>query len=90
LYLTTDGGHVAGNVTSNDGPSSVRGSIPAGQRTVSLLANARVHVQPDVLREIVNRVLQAVARDRIEATITNLRSFFPGRPQPTYRYGRVV
>jgi G3E family GTPase len=90
LYLTTDGGHVAGNVTSNDGPSSVRGSIPAGQRTVSLLVNARVHVQPDVLREIVNRVLQAVARDRIEATITNLRSFFPGRPQPTYRYGRVV
>lgn len=90
LYLTADRSHVAGNVTSNDGPLSVRGAIVPAQRTVSLLVNARVHVQPEVLRAIVETVLQAVSQDRVEATITNLRSFFPGRPQPTYRYGRVV
>ena len=81
---------MVGNVTSNDGPLSVRGGIAPGQRQVSLLINARVHVQPDVLRTTVERLLPATAGDRLEATITNMRSFFPGRPQPTYRYESVV
>jgi G3E family GTPase len=90
LYLTARGGHVVGNVTSNDGPLSVRGEIAPGERQVSLLMNARVHVRPDVLRAAVERLLPATAGDRLEATITNMRSFFPGRPQPTHRYGSVV
>ena len=57
---------------------------------MKLLINARVHVQPDVLREAVEQALTAAAGDRLEATITSMRSFFPGRPQPTYRYGVVV
>jgi hypothetical protein len=81
---------VVGNVTSNDGPLSVRGEIAPGERQVSLLMNARVHVRPDVLRAAVERLLPATAGDRLEATITNMRSFFPGRPQPTHRYGSVV
>jgi len=90
LYLMAPGSHVVGNVTSNDGPLSVRGGIAPEQRNVSLLINARVHVQPDVLRETVETLLQATVRDRLEAKITNMRSFFPGRPQPTYRYESVV
>jgi len=90
VYLTAPGGHVAGNVTNNDGPLSVRGGIAPGQRSVSLLINARVHVEPDVLRQTVETALQAAAGDRLEAKITNMRSFFPGRPQPTHRYQRVV
>ena len=62
----------------------------AAQRKSSLLINARVHVQPDVLRAAVEEALPATAGDRLEATITNMRSFFPGRPQPTYRYEAVV
>ena len=57
---------------------------------MSLLINARVHVQPEVLRAAVERLLPAVAQGRLEATITNMRSFFPGRPQPTHRYEGVV
>jgi G3E family GTPase len=90
IYLTAPGGHVVGNLTSNDGPLSVRGGIAVGQRHVSLLINARVHVQPDALREAVEKRLQATAGERLEATITNVRSFFPGRPQPTYRYESVA
>jgi G3E family GTPase len=90
LYLAAPGASVAGNVTSNDSPASVRGEIVATCRAVSLVVNARVHAQPEMLRAIVERSLQSVAGNRVEATITNLRSFFPGRPQPTHRYQRVV
>ncbi len=90
IYLTTPGAYVAGNVTSNDGPVSVRGEIDPGRSTVSLLINARVHVHPDILRTIVEESLLAIAGTNIEVTITNIRSFFPGRPEPTYRYNNVV
>lgn len=90
IYLTARGGHLVGNVTSNDGPLSVRGEIEPGQRQVSLLINARVHVPPDALRTAVETRLQTTAGDRLEATITNMRSFFPGRPEPTHRYRNVV
>jgi hypothetical protein len=90
LYLTADGSHVAGNVTSGDGPVSVRGDIDPQRREVSLLINARVHTQPDVLRLAVEQSLAATAGSRLEAEITTMRSFFPGRPQPTYRYDAVV
>ena len=90
LYLTSDAGHVAGNVTSNDGPLSVRGAIAAGQPETKLLLNARVHSQPDALQATVEQALRTVAGDRVASTITNIRSFFPGRPQPTHRFQRVV
>jgi len=90
LYLTASDGHVVGNVTSNNSSLNVRGDIDPARREVALLINARVHVQPDVLRAVVENTLAAKAGDRLEATITNMRSFFPGRPQPTYRYRAVL
>jgi len=90
LYLMGRSSNVVGNITSNDGPLSVRGGIAPGQRQVSLLINARVHVQPDALREAVEKTLQAAAGNQLEAQITNMRRFFPGRPQPTYRYESVT
>ena len=77
-------------MTSNEGPLSVRGGIDPARREAALLINARVHVQPDVLRAAVENALAAAAGDRVEATITKMRSFFPGRPQPTHRYEAVV
>lgn len=86
VYLTTRGaGHVAGNLTSNDGPLSIRGAIGPEQRQVALLVNARVHTEPERLRGAVARALETAAGDRLQATITNVRSFFPGRPEPTHR-----
>jgi G3E family GTPase len=85
LYLANGSGHIVGNITSNDGPLSVRGEIAPAQRAAALLINARVHVEPDALRTAVEKALAATCGDRVEATVTNLRSFFPGRPEPTYR-----
>jgi len=90
LYLMARGSQVVGNVTGNDSPVSVRGGIAPDERKVSLLINARVRVEPDVLRDTVENLLQVTAGDRLEAKITSMRSFVPGRPQPTYRYENVV
>lgn len=81
LYLTASGGQVGGNVISNESPLSVRGHIDPLQREAVLLINARVYVQPDALRNAVENALKAVAGERVDATITNMRSFFPGGPQ---------
>jgi G3E family GTPase len=86
LYLMGKQGHVVGNLTSNDGPPSVRGGMQRGCREVKLLLNARVHVPPNALRDAAEKALKAVAGNRIDWAITSMRSFFPGRPQPTYRF----
>ena len=90
VYLTSNGERLVGNVTSNDGAISVRGGIDATQRDVAMLINARVHIEPDRLRTVVENALKQAAGDRLETTITSLRSFPPGRPQPTHRYEAVV
>ncbi len=66
------------------------GGIAPPRREVALLINARVHVHPDVLQATVEDTLAATAGDRLEATITNMRSFFPSRPQPICRDEAVV
>lgn len=90
LYLTAGGGHLVGNVTSNEGPLSVRGSIDPSTHDAKLLINARVHAAPDRLRTTVEDCLRVATEGRIDVKITQMRSFFPGRPQPTHRYGTVV
>ena len=90
VHLTSSGDRLVGNVTSNEGPISVRGNIDTTRRDVAMLINARVHVQPDRLRTVVEESLQRAAGDRLETTFSDLRSFPPGRPQPTYRYEAVV
>ncbi len=90
VHLSSNGDRMVGNATSNAGPISVRGSIDAMHRDVAILINARVHIQPDVLRTVVESALEQVAEGRLEATVTSLRSFPPGRPQPTHRYKTVV
>ncbi len=90
IYLSAGARRVAGNLTASDGPVSVRGHIDPERRETSLLLNARVHAQPDRLRAAVEEALQAAAGDRLDVSFTSLRSFFPGRPEPTHRYGSVV
>jgi G3E family GTPase len=92
LFLTQRGrGHVAGNVTSNDGPAVLRGALAQDTRRVSLLLNARVRIHADRLRDIAEASLQTVARQHgVEAGISNMRSFFPSRPVPTHRFAAPV
>ena len=92
LYLTAPGkGHVAGNITSNDGPASLRGGLPRGARQASLLLNARVQIHAERLREIAEKALGATAaRHGAECVVSNMRSFFPARPEPTHRDSATI
>jgi G3E family GTPase len=92
LYLSAPGqGHVAGNATANDSPIAVGGDLSRDVRQAALLLNARVRIHADQLRDIAEAALQAAAKEqRVAATITNMRSFFPSRPQPIYRFSEVV
>jgi ethanolamine utilization protein EutP (predicted NTPase) len=90
VHLASSGGSLVGNITSSDGPLAVRGQIEPGQRRTALLINARVHAAPELLQSVVENALTATGGGRVSASVTNLRSFHPGRPQPTYRYEEVV
>jgi len=90
VYLTSGAGNIVGNLTSNAGPAAFRGSIAAGQARVRLLLNARVEMAPEGLREAVERGIVLAAGDQVVVEMATMRSFFPGRPEPTHRYGEVV
>lgn len=92
LYLTAGGqGNVAGNVTSNDAPASVRGRLPQEVRRASVLLNARVQIHAARLREIAETSLAAVAAEHgARSNVSNMRSFFPSRPEPTHRFADVA
>jgi G3E family GTPase len=91
LHLAANAGHIAGNLTGNDAATFLRGAIGAACRDARLVINARVHSRPEQLRTVVKARLQSAAEaHRIESTIINMRSFFPGSPQPTHRYQSIA
>ncbi len=90
LYLAADGASIAGNITDDGSPVSIRGDVDSLRQTVSLVINARVHATPEVLRNAVEQGLHESGENRVRAEIKNLRCFFPGRPEPTFRMSRVV
>jgi hypothetical protein len=92
LYLSAPSqGHVAGSATANDSPIAIAGSLPPDVREASLLLNARARIHADQLGEIVESGLRTIAEEyRVEATMANMQSFFPGRPQPVHRFSSVV
>jgi G3E family GTPase len=59
-------------------------------KEADVIVNARVALEPAVLREEVERVLQGVCAARAATLrIHNTQSFRPGRPQPTHRYAEA-
>jgi hypothetical protein len=91
ILLGEGGGSITGNLTGLDAEPSVRGSIEgeSGGR-LTLLVNARVHIDPEALRATVERCLRDAAGDNIAVEIGKLASFRPGRPEPTHRFDHVV
>jgi G3E family GTPase len=64
-------------------------SLPSRSRlrSLELIVNARVAVDPVVLEELVRRVVpEACASRGGRADFRTMQSFRPGRPQPTHRY----
>ncbi|HCS52877.1 MAG TPA: cobalamin biosynthesis protein P47K, partial [Planctomycetaceae bacterium] len=75
------------NLISSD--TDVRLSLPSHQKAkvADIVVNARVACDPELLEQIVKKVLEHQAR-QIDAALEyrQLQSFRPGRPVPTHRY----
>jgi Ni2+-binding GTPase involved in maturation of urease and hydrogenase len=69
----------------------LRGELPDGADEVDMLINARVELTPDVLQDVVRHSLDEVCVAlRLEHSIFAMNSLTPGRPEPTWRYDRVI
>jgi G3E family GTPase len=90
LHLTARGGNLVANLTSNDGPPQIRGSIEGAHKEAVLLVNARVQIGPDQLRTVLERGLYSTAGDAVRVVVDDIQSFAPARPQPTHRFNTPV
>jgi hypothetical protein len=63
----------------------------AGTSTKARLTlNARVEMSPESLESVVRRILDETKGKSIRKKIVALRCLSPGRPNPTFRFDKVV
>jgi G3E family GTPase len=86
LFIGRGGKGLMGNLTGNLSPIAIRGGLDVAPGDAEMLINARVHMDPDELRAVVEEALHRAPGGRIEFTITTLASLRPGRPVPTHRF----
>lgn len=90
LLLTTPAEVLLANVVSTEGPPtfSLDQAEPASQGT--LVLNARVHLTPEALRELVEALVQQTgAALGVETHVLHLQCFSPPRPRPTHRFAAI-
>jgi Ni2+-binding GTPase involved in maturation of urease and hydrogenase len=86
LIISRGSESITGNLTASDAPVSLRGRLSNSVPTASMRINARVHISPEELQRVVEGALRRAAGERIDASITAINSFRPGRPIPTHRF----
>ncbi len=90
LFLKEKNGYLAANLISNRADVSVRGNLKGTSQSIELTINARVRMDPADLRLVIEQCLDAVAGEKVEVDIMDIKSFKPGRPKPTHRFSSVV
>jgi Ni2+-binding GTPase involved in maturation of urease and hydrogenase len=90
LLISDSTGMIVANATSIAQKPEVQGGIGEAATPVTLMINARAHVEPQVLKTIVERSIIAVAGKAVGVSELNLHSFKPAYPRPTYRIDRVI
>jgi hypothetical protein len=90
LLLTAGAGHYIGNVTDAKTAPFLGGQVAGSPSEASLTLNARVEISPEELEQIVRGALDGAAGRQVRVAFRDLRCLRPGRPQPSYRYDRVV
>jgi G3E family GTPase len=88
LFLTASGTSIIGNLTSTRNMPFVfvNGTVgPASNRALMIL-NARVHLDPAQLREIVEQTIGKLTASGLSAKFSSIEAFSPGRPKPTHRF----
>lgn len=90
LLLSAPGGHLMANLTATNGKALLQGALPPGTRAGQLTINARVGMDPETLRAVVEACLAAAAGEAVHAEVTHLANFSPARPTPVHRFASVV
>jgi G3E family GTPase len=90
MHLTAGASTLVANLTSNDGEPLLRGAVAGSPREAMLLVNVRAKIDPAQLRAITEKCLADTATVGVRATVEDLQSFSPARPEPTHRFQRVV
>jgi G3E family GTPase len=90
IHLKAGSGTLVANLTTSQGEPSARGKIEGSPDRARLLLNVRAHIEPDELRELVDRVVAETAGAAFRVTTEKIECFAPARPQPTHRYAAVV
>jgi len=90
IILEADGeNYLTGNLTGLNNTLNFRGTAGTGSEA-RLTLNARVEMSPEELEQIVRKTLQANTKGDLTAKIVALRCLSPGRPNPTFRFDRIV
>jgi hypothetical protein len=89
---TDEGGAfgVANLVSSDEKPVL---SLPSNiqTRSVDVIVNARIAIDPDILEADVKKIVNVVCGElSLQATFRKSQSLRPGRPMPTHRYETAV
>jgi G3E family GTPase len=91
MLLASGDGRCVASLTRTDGDTMLHCDILSADTQSDLIINARVEMSPEQLEQIVcEQLKESCDTHRIDAKIINLKSLMPGRPNPTYRYDRVV
>ncbi|MCY2925587.1 MAG: hypothetical protein NT031_09125, partial [Planctomycetota bacterium] len=89
ILVISDGGRLQMNLTSSQGTPATLGGLLRPTPRAKLIVNARVRTAPEDLQAVVESSLRAAAGGDVKATIEELSSFRPGRPQPIHRFSRA-
>ncbi len=86
-----EGAYGVANLVSSDSPAVMSLPSHCQTREADVVVNARVALDPAILRSYVEAVIDEVASDyQLQAHIHQTQSFRPGRPVPTHRYSSGV
>ncbi len=84
-------GSLVANLTRSDAVPSYRGDAPAGDREVAAVVNARVHISPEALKDVLEQSLRTITEGAgIGFELQHVQSFSPARPEPKHRFDRTV
>lgn len=89
VLLESGENYMIANLTGMNNTLSFRSS--AGTSTEARLTlNARVEMSPEALETIVSKTLEITQRADIRKKIIAIRCLSPGRPNPTFRFDKIV
>lgn len=79
------------NLTSTDGKPAIRGRIQCKRNDAELIINARVSIDPMMLRrEIEDCLAASAAACGVQAWVERIESLKPGRPKPRHQFDSVA